>query len=376
MVNMTNSLYTQQQTNIKKENEQSTEFMNINADEAEAGTILMSLSQQTKKTPTIHSLPTTKTMSIRNLLGEEKEEEKEEIIKSKQTEWNNAETNVHHHSILLSNDMHRYPETTKEIHSHLYPERIQYNHHHHSNNNHIIHSNPSPHPTATTSLPLPPPSHHRSDTIQQQQQQKRYLYSHSSHSPIKSIQDQHTSFSQQPLQSMRSNPKVKRNALHAYISYMTYSDMTKQKPNNPMTYHHHQQHQQHHHHQSSMVNPPITPLPTNFSSDRSHSPSFPPPSSTLHPSLPLTAYLKQHMDPPSSTSQPHPSSTMIHHHPRQRTYSNGWSSSSYSSYPPPSSSTTTTTNDKSTMNHSHFQYSYPHSSSSSTSMKHPYDKNI
>ncbi|KAI9300260.1 hypothetical protein BJ944DRAFT_30307 [Cunninghamella echinulata] len=76
---MTNSLYTHHHPpnnkNIKKENERS-EYMDINADEAEAGSILMSLSQQTKKPK---ETSTNNTMSIQNLLGAE------EQIETKQT---------------------------------------------------------------------------------------------------------------------------------------------------------------------------------------------------------------------------------------------------------------------------------------------------
>jgi hypothetical protein len=65
---MTNSTYTLSTTNRKLSND----YMEINTDDAEAGSILMSLSQQPKsniKPPSPPPTTTTNTMSIRNLLG-------------------------------------------------------------------------------------------------------------------------------------------------------------------------------------------------------------------------------------------------------------------------------------------------------------------
>jgi hypothetical protein len=45
------------------------DYMDINSDEAEAGSILLSLSQHSKKHKEAPSTTTTNSMSIRNLLG-------------------------------------------------------------------------------------------------------------------------------------------------------------------------------------------------------------------------------------------------------------------------------------------------------------------
>ncbi|CAO3642228.1 unnamed protein product [Cunninghamella echinulata] len=287
--------------------------MDINADEAEAGSILMSLSQQTKKPK--ETSTTNNTMSIQNLLGAE------EQVEAKQTKWN-------------TDNMHRFPETTKEI----YPERMQYN------NNNIMHAASPPHPTATTSLPLPP-SRNRSSPPPPSSSNIRYLYD------SQPIQHSHSQ-QQQPLQSMRNNPKVKRNALHAYISYMTYSDMAKQKSNKHLSYNN----------STPMANPPIAPLPT-FSSDRA--------TPTHHP-LPLTAYLKQHIDT-SLPSTPRPQPYHPHHQPNPSSSSNSGSWPSHPQHPyhtnhlpmNPSPSPSPSTP------HPHPHYQYPPYSSS---LKHPYDK--
>lgn len=73
LVNMTDSIYS---VNRESSSIAGPDYMNINSDEAEAGSILLSLSQQSKQRTEAPSSTITNSMSIRNLLGKERMEKR------------------------------------------------------------------------------------------------------------------------------------------------------------------------------------------------------------------------------------------------------------------------------------------------------------
>ncbi|ORX58776.1 hypothetical protein DM01DRAFT_1381442 [Hesseltinella vesiculosa] len=324
------------------------EYLDINKDEAEAGSILMSLSQQTSRKP---SAKPSNSMSISNLLGGNEEPSKHlQTVEIKKFE-----------TLSMNEDMHRNSETSIER---PYSERQQH------------HALP-PHPYmsedfhASNALPAVPASvqanfgRHRSHSLTASAPaEKLQSMAYSSYTPPPAKQhsfphpppasahqrgfDHRASHSQQPHLSMRNNLKVRRNALHAYISYITYSDLVRQNTNRfPIRSNSYTAHS------SALIKQPVTPLPTTVdrmpdmtavssapsrhpsvlsrtpsSSMASpaaavrHRPSEPlplsyqssPPPASASPPQPLTAYLKQQHPPPDHSS-PLPQPTQRYSYP-------------------------------------------------------------
>ncbi|KAI8344548.1 hypothetical protein BC941DRAFT_408906 [Chlamydoabsidia padenii] len=144
-------------------------------------------------------------------------------------------------------------------------------------------------PTSTHLLPAAPTHMRSTDTSAAHGPSESHDWQqHPSHRSIKQIQHQHNpSYSQQSFQSMKKNPKIRRNALHAYISYMTYSDLVRTKANSTS---HHTYNRQ------PMTKQHIPAGITEMKTEHHH------PSPHQH-QPPLTAFLKQYADPQPSIHQ-------------------------------------------------------------------------
>ncbi|ORZ08959.1 hypothetical protein BCR42DRAFT_495239 [Absidia repens] len=348
---MTNSAYTLPTTTRKHSEDTMSDYMEINNDDAEAGSILMSLSQQPKQNTKPSPPPSansTNTMSIRNLLGDSDEGTKHCV--PYQTKPMETATAI---ATTAQQEAKEIPPT--------YTERRQFTHGMHAQTtsptlpaaSSRMRSTSSPVKNPTESynwqqqqLDSPPHTYHPQTTqhqyqqLQQQHQRQQHnqyqqhqQHQHQQHQqhqqqqPIKKPyhrQEYQSSYSQQSYQSMKNNPKVRRNALHAYISYMTYSDLTRMKSSRP------------HPSYSYNVTPPM-------GKQQYHHPERPPPppastaiyerpppakqqqqQSQYQQQPPLTAFLKHpHVDPPATvttptTPRPNPSLPSIdNHHPPQ-----------------------------------------------------------
>ncbi|KAI8337023.1 hypothetical protein BC941DRAFT_426417 [Chlamydoabsidia padenii] len=275
---MTKPLYTL--SSIKREPSPvpGTDYMDINPDEVEAGSILLSLSQHTKQNKDTKSTTTTNTMSIRNLLGDNDDEQQNPV--SGPTIRDQYQMNAHPYvTTRLSKEMHRYPETTKKkpAVSDMYMDERP---HYHT------------HVPSTLTTPSAQQRHSESSFDWKQR--------HYPQQDLANYTSTNQTYPQQSYQSMKKDPKIRRNALHAYISYMTYSDLARIKSNRAYPTHSHstqppkqqpqqqqqqQQHNRHPHHSSS------TPL-----SDRP---------STMPHQWPLTAYLTHPGNPSSGDYHQH-----------------------------------------------------------------------
>ncbi|CAO3600615.1 unnamed protein product [Absidia cylindrospora] len=341
---MTNSTYTLPTATRKHSEDNMPDYMEMDNDDAEAGSILMSLSQQPKQNTKPSPPPSsnsTNTMSIRNLLGDSDEGTKRSV--PYQTKPREMATTI----------ATTTPQEAKEIPP-TYTERRQFTHGMHAQTtsptlpaaSSRMRSTYSPVKKPTESYNWQqqqhssPPHTYHPQTMQHQQQQQQHQqqqhqqqkqnqyqqHQHQHHQHQLSIKksyhrhDYQSSYSQQSYQSMKNNPKVRRNALHAYISYMTYSDLTRMKSGRP--------------HPSHSYN--VTPL----TGKQQYQHPAPPPTYERPPSAqqqqqqyqqqpPLTAFLKHpHVDPPTAvttptTPRPNPSLPSIdnhHNHPIDYTH--------------------------------------------------------
>ncbi|SAM03240.1 hypothetical protein [Absidia glauca] len=248
------------------------EYMDINTDDAEAGSILMSLSQHPKKVMTSATKPIpssnspassriASTMSIRNLLGED--DKRPEPASRKQSILND-DAPVYPRA-RQEGTMHRHPEVIPEASSppsgYSLERRQPYG---------MYHAQPSSLPPSTHMRSTGIAAHGPSESYDWQQRPAAY---HQQQRPIKHLPPPHRhdpppSYAQQSYHSMKKNPKIRRNALHAYISYMTYSDLMRTRVN------------------LTSQQPPVI---------KQHIPT----SITDHHQPPLTAFLKQYVEPPS-----------------------------------------------------------------------------
>ncbi|ORZ14615.1 hypothetical protein BCR42DRAFT_417296 [Absidia repens] len=233
--------------------------------------------------------------------------------------------------ITRSPNAHRYPEATKEI-SQTY-----------ANGMHGRYS-------ISTILPdAPPPmrstAQRQSESYdwqhQQQpsynthhQQQDRYqqhsINQHHQHptrqqQQLQSIKQPYTRYDpqQQRYQSMRKHPKIRRNALHAYISYMTYSDLKRMKSNSQQPHGTQLMSKQGSHSPSAPLSEePAAPVLSSSVQQQQHHP---------HHQPPLTAFLKDTVDPAIPTTPiPKPSLPQI----ESRRSSSDWPGHHYHSSPP------------------------------------------
>ncbi|KAI8098636.1 uncharacterized protein BX664DRAFT_319232 [Halteromyces radiatus] len=354
MVIMTNSVYTS--STIKNEQHEDPDYMDINPDEVEAGSILMSLSQHKQHT---QQTTITNTMSISNLLGNNDDEkvetsnrtqlkmdvrtiitptegtmyEKKEMACSRCTKLYfplkicigtlKQPNKVNSPFILISKKVPpAYPEKSQsgieDMHAASYSlpiastriksDSLARNFSGQTSLESSTWQQRSPAHTHYTQQQEQ--RHHQQHHLQCQQQYQSHQHQHQYHQQqYHHQQQQHhqynqpPSYSQQSFQSMKNNPKIRRNMLHAFISYMTYSDMARQKSNRSISYPH--------------ANPPI----------KQHT------EHTMQQHPPLTAFLKHNVDPHVIPSTPRPQQPPLNHsHP------------SYHSPPPPSQ----------------YRYPYPH----------------
>ncbi|KAI8066423.1 hypothetical protein BC940DRAFT_302812 [Gongronella butleri] len=313
------------------------DYFNLNKDEAEAGSILMSLSQQ----PPSAAKPSN-SMAISNLLGGN--EHDEPTNRSQTVEIQKFET------LSMNEDMHRQPETAMERPA-MYAERQTQSYRQEKQpahpasvastmTRHRSHSLTSPsdaypsHPNFATYTPPP-----GKQTYYAMPQQAAHPAAGNAATAYHRHYDRRPSYSQQSYQSMRNNPKIRRNALHAYISYMTYSDLVKQNINRlsprPGMY---TQPSSHAHGSPSLLKQPVTPLPTSM--DRMVPMASGPGGVTpgAHPHAHYAPHAQHHHHPhhphhpppPMQTPPPQPPS---HPHPQQQPQQ-----ARYAASPPPAPS--------------------------------------
>ncbi|KAI8393456.1 uncharacterized protein BYT42DRAFT_609250 [Radiomyces spectabilis] len=122
---------------------------------------------------------------------------------------------------------------------------------------------------------------------------------------------------------MRRNPRVRRNALHAYISYMTYADLARRRPNDSMAdlkgFPGH-----------DMMGHPAMPFHTGMQQPQPQlqpQPQPPPPQTHTQAQPHAPSAYQHHAPPPpaqgnhSPASTPFPQEPTVHPHNRHRTYS-------------------------------------------------------
>ncbi|CAO3590749.1 unnamed protein product [Absidia cylindrospora] len=319
---MTNSVYTLSPIKKEPSTTNAPDYMDINSDEAEAGSILMALSQHTKRS---ERSTTMNTMSIRNLLDNEDEH----------TATNQAQSKMDGHMLTGTTrppNAHTYPEATKEI-SQAYANRM---HGHYSTSTTLP---DAPTPMRSTSQrqsesydwqhkqqPSYNTQHHPQDRYQQYPINHHHQHSTHQQQQPQSIKQPYNRYDpqQQRYQSMRKHPKIRRNALHAYISYMTYSDLKRMKSNSQQPHGRQLMSKQViHSSPAPLSEEPAAPILSSSVQQQHHHP---------HHQPPLTAFLKDTADPAiPSTPIPKPSLPQI----ESRRPSNDWPSHHYHSSPPP-----------------------------------------
>ncbi|SAM00416.1 hypothetical protein [Absidia glauca] len=281
LVNMTNAIYS---VNRDSSSVAGQDYMDINSDEAEAGSILLSLSQHSKKHKETPSTTTTNSMSIRNLLGDNDDEQQRCLATPSyqdQYQMNSKEPYKRHTDPHPSQTTaHHYVATRSSKDTSTNLDRRP--HHPHSMHAPSTSTTPSaaataPHVTALSISAQQKPS----ESLEWKQHPYAHPPQHDGRNLPSATHSQPTStYSQQSYQSMKKDPKIRRNALHAYISYMTYSDLARIKATR--TY-------------------PIQSYTTQQPMTKHH------PSSMQH-QWPLTAYLKHQQEPhyPSPPAYQHP----------------------------------------------------------------------